>query len=532
MNRLLPWDIVRRYIHAVLTGMVMLGWAAGTAANEELPRTPPRTIFDISALLGQFKPDSAKIENAKARLAQQPPDGADESTLARFYFERARAANELGDARRRLADFRKAREHARDAVDLWWILNGLAPSEAYVGNIRNVVEIRQQAAKVAGSPSRAIHDYATLVGDHLVLGDMASAKRELANLERTYTTITSGKTSGWFDNTYLSRVEQGRAYISMATGKYVQAEAQFRKSIAALEDYIELTPRIPASAGRTGSIAGQKQRREGLLIWLSRSQIAQGSRFDAELTLREALKSALSERGPDDALAQAIVSAMASLLNDGGRFKESEVVLNNSMRILEGIGISREAATYLLARGRLTDALVGQGRWKEALANHQAALTALSADPVVGKRFQMNSVSAIIAMLHTGQLDEAEALLGEKASESQRWLGADHRNTSEFLALQAAARAKQGKLDEALAIFRKTVPLLVSVTSEQADGSALRSQRLALVFETYLSVLGRVRGTVIGRHFGGRRGIPFVRRGAQSRHATSRRCVGHPGCGK
>lgn len=72
---------------------------------------------------------------------------------------------------------------------------------------------------------------------------------------------------------------------------------------------------------------------------------------------------------------------MAALLNDSGRFKESEAVLNNSLRILEGIGVSPEAATYLLARSRLTDALVGQSRWKDALANHQASLDALSGDP-------------------------------------------------------------------------------------------------------------------------------------------------------
>ena len=475
----------------------------GVAGAADTPiQAPPRTIFDVTALLEQFKPDPLKVENAKARLAQQPPEGADDATLARFYFDRARAADELGDARKRREDFSKAKEYVSGTVETWWVLDGLSAAETAVGNLRNVVEIRQQAAKIAGSPTRAIHDYARLVGDYLALGDRAVAIQQLDKLEQTFTTIKNSNRSGWFDNTYLSRVEQGRAYVAMATGKYALAEAQFRKSIKALEDYIELTPRIPESAGRTGAIAGQKQRREGLLISLSRAQIAQGNFFDAELTLREALKSALSERGANDVLAQAIVSAMAALLNDSGRFKESEVVLTNSLRILREIGVSQETATYLLARSRLTDTLVGQGRWKDALANHQVSLAALSADPVLSKRFQTSSVSAIIAMLHTGQIDEADVLLKEKAGESQQWLGADHRSTAEFLALQAVARAKQGKLDEALAIFRKTVPLLVSATTEQADSSALRSQRLALVFETYLSVLGRVRGTVIEQQAG------------------------------
>jgi CHAT domain-containing protein/tetratricopeptide (TPR) repeat protein len=481
---------------------IALGIAAALAADTQAPHASPRTIFDVTALLEQFKPDPVKVENAKARLAQQPPEGADDSTLARFYFERARAAEELGDVRKKLEDFRKAREYVRGTVDTWWVLEGLSNAETAVGNLRNVVELRLQAAKAAGSPTRAIHDYARLVGDYLVLGDRSAATQQLDILEQTFTTIKNSNRSGWFDNTYLSRVEQGRAYLSMTTGKYALAEAQFHKSIKALEDYIELTPRIPASAGRTGAIAGQKQRREGLLISLSRAQIAQGNYFDAELTLREALKSALSERGSNDVLAQAIVSAMASLLNDSGRFKESEVVLNNSLRILEGIGVSQETATYLLARSRLTDTLVGQGRWKDALANHQASLAALAGDPVLGKRFRMNSVSAIMAMLHAGQLDEAHALLREKASESQQWLGANHRNTAEFQALQAVVRAKQGKLDEALALFRNTVPLLVGATSEQADGSALRAQRLTLIFETYLSVLGGVRGTVIEQQAG------------------------------
>lgn len=479
-----------------------LGVKAVPAADVAALNAPPRTIFDITALLSQFKPDPIKVENAKTRLAQQPPEGADDSTLARFYFERARAADELGNVKRRLEDFRKAREYVRGTIDTWWVLEGLAQAETAVGNFRNVVELRQQAAKEAGGPSRAIHNYARLVSGHLVLGDFKAANQQLSALEGAYKSLSNGKTSGWFNDTYLSRVEEGRAYISQATGKYALAEAQFRKSIRALEDYIELTPRIPTSAGRTGAIAGQKQRREGLFISLSRAQIAQGNYFDAELTLREALKSALSERGANDVLAQAIVSAMASLLNNSGRFRESEVVLLNSLRILEEIGVSREAETYLLARRRLTGSLVGQERWKDALANHQVSLAALSADPVLRKRFLMYSVSAIIAMLHTGQFDEADSLLGEKAREAQQWLGADHRSTAEYLALQAVARAKQGKLDEALATFRKTVPLLASTMPDQDDGSALRAQRLALIFETYLSVLGSVRGTIIEHQAG------------------------------
>ena len=140
MNRLPPWSTASRIFCSVLLVLFTFGWAGGTAAGEEQPKAPPRTIFDLTALLEQFKPDPIKVENAKARLAQQPPEGADDSTLARFYFERARAAEELGDVRKRREDFRKAREYVSGTVDTWWVLDGVSYAEQAVGNLRDAVK--------------------------------------------------------------------------------------------------------------------------------------------------------------------------------------------------------------------------------------------------------------------------------------------------------------------------------------------------------------------------------------------------------
>jgi len=457
---------------------------------------PPRTVYDIAALLEQYKPDPIKINQAKEVLAQLPPVDADNATLARFYFERARAADQTGNARQKLDDYRKAREYVRGNIDTWWVLDGLANAEAAVGNLRNGVDLRKQAIQVAGDPSRAIHNYAVLIGDYIHLGDMAAAREGLVQLEQAMTSLSRGNTSGWFKDTYLSRVEQGRALYSWATGKYALAEAQFRKSIAALEDYIELTPRIPISAGRTGAISGQKQRREGLLIWLSRCQIAQGNFADAEVTLREALKSALSERGLDNIMAQYIVVAMASLVNQTGRFKESELVSRNTLRTLESIGAKPESSVYLYARSILTDSLVGQGRWKAALDNQSASIAGLAGDPQLLERFQRNSVSSIVALLRDGQYQRADALLERKLTESREWLGNDHVNTAALAALQAVAKANLGELEKSLQVFRYAIPILLRESFVQGeDASVLRTQRLKLIFEVYMALLTQIRGT-------------------------------------
>lgn len=480
------------------------------AAGNSSPPAPPRTIYDITALFEQFKPDQNAIDQAKAILAQSPPNQADNATRARFHFERARAANSIGDARRRLAEYRKASEYVGNHADAWWVFSELAVAEGAVGNLRNAIEARKKSIQKSGSPSLAIHDHARQVGDYVVIGDLEEARKSLDQLEQALRTLISRNPSGWFKDTFLSRVEQGRGFYSFATGKYALAEAQFRKSISALEDYIELIPRIPANAGRTGAISGQKQRREGLLVWLSLSQGAQGKYLDAEVALREALKSALTERGIEDVMAQYVAIAMASLLNETGRFAEGEQVLRSALRILQAIGVSPDSIVLLLTRQFLTDSLAGQERWQEAIENQDKLLASLKADPDLSLRTQSKAISYAMALIAAGHIERASELLSFQIEESRKWLGSDSTSAAELHGLQGVAWLNAGNHEKALSEFQSAIPVLLKASVGRGESaSALRVQRMKFIFEAYLSLLSRIRGTQLET----RAGIDVVEEG-------------------
>lgn len=64
-----------RLVVFILT--LALGATAALAADTSQPKTPPRTVADITALLDQYQPDQARVAERKAVLAEPPPQTSD-----------------------------------------------------------------------------------------------------------------------------------------------------------------------------------------------------------------------------------------------------------------------------------------------------------------------------------------------------------------------------------------------------------------------------------------------------------------------
>src|SRR5437867_1437294 len=62
----------------------------------------------VSALLESVPSDPAKLAELQARYRAKPPRGGNGFSLARFHYERAQAAGELGDSRGEIEGLRKA----------------------------------------------------------------------------------------------------------------------------------------------------------------------------------------------------------------------------------------------------------------------------------------------------------------------------------------------------------------------------------------------------------------------------------------
>jgi CHAT domain-containing protein len=79
---------------------------------------PPRTIEDIASILGQHKPDPAKIKKLQETADKKAPPNLKGMALADFLHERSNAARDLGRTQQRLADIREAHRLSKSHA-LW-----------------------------------------------------------------------------------------------------------------------------------------------------------------------------------------------------------------------------------------------------------------------------------------------------------------------------------------------------------------------------------------------------------------------------
>ncbi|MGA2088734.1 MAG: tetratricopeptide repeat protein, partial [Stellaceae bacterium] len=148
-----------------MLGAAMLGfgvWAAapalsqstaGNAPEAQAFTPPPRSIADITAILDREKPDPAKIAEASKRADAQPPAGASDVELQKFYSTRADAANDLGRQQQAIADYTKAvelaeRNSANDQLTYAQALSNLARANRRAGNTQAALKLYAQVADI------------------------------------------------------------------------------------------------------------------------------------------------------------------------------------------------------------------------------------------------------------------------------------------------------------------------------------------------------------------------------------------------
>ena len=139
---------------------LILGWGAAvraqSAANAPEAHAftpPPRSIADITAILDREKPDPAKIAEAKQRADAQPPSGASDVELQKFYSSRGEAADNLGRSQQAITDFGKAvdlaqRNQANDPITYAQALSNTARANRKAGNTQAALQLYAQEADI------------------------------------------------------------------------------------------------------------------------------------------------------------------------------------------------------------------------------------------------------------------------------------------------------------------------------------------------------------------------------------------------
>ena len=461
----------------------------GAADPGSAPMQREATEADADALLDDtLVIDPAKIQAAKAKAEEKPPQTDDADILALFYVDRARAAATAGIPRQQLADLRQAAEYARrgsQSLDKTAILQQLANTEADRGNKTNAIKVMNEAiASDSGrGNNRLIGLYTNLANLNVRAGNIDAADAAVTQaraVRRQMENSPRFRTNGGARRS-VARAVGSIARVLNFKGQYAEAEAAFRESIGLFEDL---------DTGRDRQSAWNERG------WLVGNLRQQGRLAEAENLARENLSTGQTMFGSTALQTGSALLGLAAVLADQGRYVEAEGLARKAIELrqqrgLSGIGGPRMTLAYALA---------GQGKWPAVLKEIELTERSYRSRPEDFEAFVGRSPIYGIALLKAGKTVEALDRLGRLYDLHRTELGDKHPTTAESLGFLAMARAAAGQQEAALGEFVAATQILLSRSRENTDiddpGAASASdQQQRMILESYIGLLADIRGT-------------------------------------
>ncbi len=479
---------------------IALGIAAALAADTP-PQAPPRSIRDITALFDQHKPDHAKAAEVRKILDQAPPETQDRKDLAKHYKKVALAAEDIGAAREFVTAMRKVVELGGE-WDLTEDLARLAQAERTAGNLQEVLTTYHQVLDRIPASSLDAGRRIALLGQvarvYAQLGDIERAAELDRQMQSEFRLLRSPNP---FHKWHLN-AQHGT--ILEFQGKLAEAESHLQ-SAAELNDDVVQQARLWNSR-RQGST-----NTDGMMVYMTTAVqttlarvIAKQGRFtEAELIARSALNDAVKKLGRYSFYTAVTASPYLSILMQQGRYAEAEQLARAGIDIFRNVGTPDDSIYVFNQRSHLGESLVAQHRYKEALAEFTAMRAAFATLPLLQAQLARGNAHWALALIETGDTAAAIKMLDTLIASSRQWLGADHSDTITLIALRAMALARAGQLESSLGGFRTIQAALITEAQTQAEeASPLKTQTIFLLLETYLRLLGNVRGTPLEQSAG------------------------------
>jgi CHAT domain-containing protein len=489
--------------------------------------TPPRTVHDITGVLGAYKPDPQRAASRKAQADQQPPAGGDDGALATFFYERGIAAGQVGRIGQQLDDLRRALDHAGKAgSDRSRILQRLAPVEAQVGNFANAIRYAEERAEIddrQGARGRLFASYAQLVHFNVKRGSLDEAARWVARSKEMFADHGEnpggrggggrggGRRGGGGGGGNLERrqlaqpgwraqVAAAEAELMMARGRYVAAEALLRTAIEQEEIFLRNWEQLPAD-DRPPRENLENVRNEQTAR-LAHALLQQSKPVAAEVEARRSLVNTLRQVGRDHAWTAMRLGQVGLAVLGQGRSVEAEQLARAAIAIYERVDATRSWG-LASARGELGSALVAQERWADALASYDAMVAGLAGDELGARRFAVGNLDWATALLKTGRVDPAIAMVTRQLEYRRKVFGEQHYGTALARAYLGMALAAKGQRQPALQAFRDSLPiLLASAQNSEEDSGTTTARRLHLVLDAYIRLLADIKGTPIEANAG------------------------------
>ena len=207
---------------------------------------PPKTIEEITAILDQQKPDPRAISAMRAKLAAPLPS-AEGDSLARFYHERGRAVEQLGNLEIARADYREEVKnvHTKDLQS--WILFETGLTDTQLGRIADAIRHLKVAIDLIPEDfqGRAVVWNGVLTNVLIHSGDLKGAEESLRRTESTMEILAGTPSWDVRGPTWAMIGQRANARVLAARGEYAEAERLYRSVLRALKGRREsLSPHI------------------------------------------------------------------------------------------------------------------------------------------------------------------------------------------------------------------------------------------------------------------------------------------------
>ena len=469
-------------------------------SSPTFPQAPaPRTVADLIDQLQRAKPDPARATQLREIADRKPPESGDRISLANFYFDRAKAAAELGRGKQNLEDLRLAAQHSAGGHDNEiWILLELVAAENFAGQMVNALAIRERMQARTQIPYFTLVIQGGFAYYEALQGDTKSAASRFARAESAFQDLMrSPQVVQWYRNLHVANLENWRCRYLAAQGKLIEAEAACRIGITARIEDNKVVPERLQRRLNTPSLVSLEFSRDSTESFFASVLSDQGRFAEAELVLRGTLERVLGRTGAASSNSMLVLSYLAENIYAQGRYPEAERLANLTLEIANRAGLAPEGHRLNAMRELRAASLAARARWKEANTVFEEREKYVDLDSVQRQLFGKGSVMWALSLMRTGNAKAAREMMESIVELQRRRVGDAHQATAEARGFLALALAAEGERDKALAEFRAASKVLLEpkAGADEQGGAVARGDRLKLILEGYIGLLHDLRAT-------------------------------------
>jgi CHAT domain-containing protein len=484
------------------------------AASASLPpvidttRPPPPTIADLVLLLRSYQPDQERVQKMRAEMDRLPPANDDAADLAIAWHRKAVAAEELQEVEKRTEYLEKALGYARRAhladnstggyqrvrqeyaMSLWFSKSVAAAQESM---LELSTELEQSEGPFLGM---LMPVYFHVIANYVHLGDLDNARATLAKADRLLRSLNGRPQLYPFIAHWSHLTETARGFLYAHEGRLDDAERAYLAAIRQGEESARLHP-LREGRGAAFPLDRVLMSIDSTRLFLGQVLIQQQRLDEAELLVREVLKSSLTRNGRNSFITGRALWTLSLVFTHRGRHAEAVVLAEWADRALQEAGFSETSPARLNGRIILANALTATGRATEAVALYDAIRTKVLDDSRLEAGFGQGTLLSIRAYILTNRYADALRDGDNLLRFNTRHFGADHYNTAEARAFRAMALHRLGRVEEARKEFAEAIDVLTDpgrVVGKQ-NTSVARTTRLRLILNEYLNVLVGNKGT-------------------------------------